>query len=107
MSKRFESIFKKRGKRSAIINISSVIGIRTGPCLGTYAATKGFVNYFGLSQSRELKDTNIDYQVWSPSETRSNLISESAVKKDLHEKMINGALMTDAAVREALRGLSY
>jgi len=64
MSKRFETIFKKRGKRSCIVNVSSLAAVRAHPSLVAYSATKGFVNYLGLSQSVELSNTSsnaIDY----------------------------------------------
>lgn len=64
MTKRFEKILLNRGKRTAIINVSSVAGINTMPIMTAYAATKGFVSFLGLAQTRELSGKNIDYQIW-------------------------------------------
>jgi len=49
MSKRFETVFKKRGKRSAIVFVSSGLGISCTPIFTTYSSTKGFLSYLGLS----------------------------------------------------------
>lgn len=64
MTKRFEKILLNRGKRTAIINVSSVAGINTMPIMTAYSATKGFVSFLGLAQTRELSGKNIDYQIW-------------------------------------------
>jgi len=42
-----------------------------------------------------------------PCDTKSNLISDSSVKESAAEVLRQGSLMTDAAVRKALRDLGY
>jgi len=60
MARKFETIFKKRGRRSAIVFVSSGAGMGCCPLFTTYSGTKGFLTYLGLSQSRECNNTNID-----------------------------------------------
>jgi len=72
LCKKFVNPMLKRGNRSAIINVSSTLGYVYSAGAQTYAATKGYVNFFTESLAYELRG-RIDVQCLSPSLTSTNL----------------------------------
>lgn len=99
MSKYFIDQLLKREKKSAIINVSSLLGYQ--PCAGSavYAASKGFVNYFSQSLAYEMRG-KIDVQCLTPSSTVTNLLREFSKTFFLSASVIS-------TVKGSLRDLGY
>jgi 17beta-estradiol 17-dehydrogenase / very-long-chain 3-oxoacyl-CoA reductase len=95
MMKIFISRFKKREKRSAIINVSSIVALRPYPVLSLYSSTKAFNYYLTAGLAHELKE-KIDVLSYlaGPLRTRMLLNQNAPLVID-----------TDTAVDECLKDL--
>ena len=64
----------KRSKRSAIIDVSSVLSYLPGMlCYGVYVASKGFNRILTTGYTREIGDSKIDFLCFMPSYVTSLL----------------------------------
>ncbi|XP_076471863.1 hydroxysteroid dehydrogenase-like protein 1 [Babylonia areolata] len=62
-------------KRGAIINLSSVFGLRPSPFMTVYSATKAFLRYFSEALNMEYSPQGVTIQVVCPCPVKSNLTS--------------------------------
>jgi short-subunit dehydrogenase len=93
---------REQGLKSAIINVSSTIGYLHGAAgCAVYTATKGFVHFYTMALSAELKD-DIDIQCMAPGFTRTNLLNETSSKANALV-----SISAEDCAKGSLRDLGY
>lgn len=83
---------EKRKNKSAVINVSSILGLKPAPAISLYSATKGFSHYLSVGLS-EKYEGRVDIMSYVPANVETNMaISESSPIMITPKKAVNECL---------------
>lgn len=82
----------KRADKSAVINVSSIVGIKPTPVISLYSATKGFSHYLSVGLSQKY-DGKVDIMSYVPANVDTGMaISDSSPIMITPKKAVNECL---------------
>lgn len=100
---------KQNPQRSRILNVASIAGLLTLPCMSAYSASKAAVISFSEALFLELRPHNVGVSVVCPWFIRTNLLESGRFRSDSHReftawRMAAARNSPDSFARVALKG---
>jgi uncharacterized protein len=99
----FIPLFKKRNRKSYILNTGSTAAYQAVPSLAVYSASKAFVVSFTRALRWELKDTNISVSCLSPGATTTGFMDRAHMNDALRQKAEKFTMTADAVAQIGIK----
>jgi short-subunit dehydrogenase len=105
LCREFIPVFKKRIKKSYILNIGSTAAYQAVPAMAVYSASKAFVVSFTRALRWELKDTNISVTCFSPGTTTTGFMDRAQMDDSLKQKAEKFTMPAEQVAKASVKGM--